>query len=219
MFVKRFENTPISSNCFVIYTEDNGNCIVVDPGTEDCSNVLPFLDEHNLNVEYCFLTHEHIDHAAGLKILHDNYNFKVICSTVCAAHLNDTKYNLSAIIDQFTPLDNLPQANISFDDFLDLPWQDTVLHFYVTPGHSRGSSIMVVDGELVAGDNLIKGARTKANFFGGSKNDLLESLNKILDRYGEKEMMVHCGHFESCMMKEIKPEIENQIEFLKNKLN
>lgn len=218
MFVKRFENAPISSNCFVIFSEGNGTCIVVDPGTVNCSNIIPFLEKHKLDVEYCFLTHEHIDHTAGLKFLRDKYNFRLVCSSICAAHLNDTKYNLSAIIDQFTPIDYLPKADISFDDYLDLQWQNTVLHCYVMPGHSQGSAIMVVDDELIVGDNLIKGARTKANFFGGSKKELLKTMNRILGIYGDGKMMVHCGHFKSCSMTDIKPEIENQIKLLKDKI-
>lgn len=218
MLVQRFENTPISSNSFVIYPENGHECIVVDPGTEDCSNILPFLNEHGLNVEYCFLTHEHIDHIVGLKLLKKKYGCKVICSKNCADHLNDIKYNLSDIIDQFSPHQHFPTVDISFDDIIELPWQNTVLQFYVMLGHSRGSAIMIVDNELIMGDNLMKGARTKANFFGGSKKDLLTTLITILDKYGDKDLTVHCGHFESCSMREIKLEIENQIKFLKKKV-
>jgi glyoxylase-like metal-dependent hydrolase (beta-lactamase superfamily II) len=218
MLVQRFENTPISSNCFVIYPEKGRECIVVDPGTENCNNILPFLNEHGLNVEYCFLTHEHIDHIVGLKLLKEKYGCKVVCSKNCADHLNDIKYNLSDIIDQFLPHQSFPGVDISFDDCLELSWQNSILQFFVMLGHSRGSAIMVVDNELIIGDNLIKGARTKANFFGGSKKDLLATLITVLDKYGDKDLMVHCGHFESCSMKDIKPEIESQIEFLKNKI-
>lgn len=218
MLVQRFENTPISSNCFVIYPENGHECIVVDPGTEDCSNILPFLNDHDLNVEYCFLTHEHIDHIVGLKLLKEKFGCKVVCSKNCADHLNDIKYNLSDIIDQFSPHQYFPAVDITFDDYTELPWQNTVLKFHVMLGHSQGSSILAIDNELIIGDNLIKGARTKANFFGGSKKDLLATLENILNRYGDKDLMVHCGHFESCSMKKIKPEIESQIEFLKKRL-
>lgn len=218
MFVRRFENTPISSNSFIIYDEKDKRCLVVDPGTEDCSNIIPFLDKHNLNVEYCFLTHEHIDHIVGLKLLKDKYDCKVVCSINCAANLNDTKYNLSEFEERFEPINSFPTADVTFDSHLVLNWHNMELKMYVMLGHSRGSSIMLVGGDLFIGDNLIKGMRTKANYFGGSKEDLLASLETVLERYGNSDLIVRSGHFDSCPMAEIRPEIEEQIAFLKRKL-
>ena len=218
MFVRRFENTPISSNCFVIYTGKDKGCLVIDPGTEDCSNIIPFLDQHSLNVEYCFLTHEHIDHAIGLKLLKDKYDCKVICSTNCAAYLNDTKYNLSEFEERFEPISSFPTADVTFDSHLVFNWHDMELKMDVMLGHSRGSSIMLAGKDLFIGDNLIKGMRTKANYFGGSKEDLLVSLETLLERLGDSDLIVHSGHFDSCPLAEIKPEIEEQIAFLKRKL-
>lgn len=218
MFVRRFENTPISSNCFVIYTETDKGCLVIDPGTEDCSNIIPFLDEHSLNVEYCFLTHEHIDHIVGLKLLKKKYDCKVVCSTNCAANLNDTKYNLSEFEERFEPISSFPTADITFDSHLVFNWHNMEMKMSVMLGHSRGSAMMLIGNNLFIGDNLIKGIRTKANYFGGSKKDLLVSLETLNEHYGHSDLIVHCGHFESCPMAVFKPEIEEQIVFLKRKL-
>lgn len=218
MRIQRFNNSPIDSNCFVISSEFDGSCIVVDPGTEDCSNIFPFLETNCLKVEYCFLTHEHIDHIVGMKALKEKTGCYVVCSSVCAGFLNDTKYNLSEFEERFEPTNSFPAADITFDSPLLIKWHDLDMKMSVMPGHSRGSAMMLIGKDLFVGDNLIKGLKTKANYFGGSKKDLLISLENIVERYGDLDLTVHCGHFESCPMAVIKPEIEEQIVFLKRKL-
>lgn len=218
MTIQRFNNSPIDSNCFVIYSDYDSSCIVIDPGTEDCSNIFPFLETNGLKVEFCFLTHEHIDHITGLKTLKEKTGCQVVCSSVCAGYLNDTKYNLSEFEERFEPTNSFPTADITFDSMLNIKWLDMEMKVSVMPGHSRGSAMMLIGNDLFVGDNLIKGIKTKANYFGGSKRSLLSSLENLIERYGNSDLTVHCGHFESCSMEELKPEIEEQIVFLKKKL-
>lgn len=218
MQVQRLINSPIDSNCFLIVNESGNSCVVIDPGTEDCSNIFPFLEKQGLQVDYCFLTHEHIDHIVGLKALKEKTACQVVCSSVCADCLNDTKYNLSEFEERFVPTNSFPMADITFDNHLEIKWNGLDLRMSVMPGHSRGSACLLVNNNLFIGDNLIKGIRTKANYFGGSKKDLLISLESILKQYGSSDLTVHCGHFDSCPMADIKQEIEEQIVFLKRKL-
>lgn len=218
MKVRRFINSPIDSNCFILSNDGYSSCIVIDPGTEDCNNIFPYLEANGLEVEYCFLTHEHIDHIVGLKTLKEKTGCQIVCSSVCAVYLNDIKYNLSEFEERFEPNSSFPEADITFDSYLVLKWQDVDLEMSVMPGHSRGSSYLLAGKDLFIGDNLIKGIRTKANYFGGSKESLLTSLEAVLERYGGLDMIVHSGHFDSCPMAEVKIEIEEQIALLKRKL-
>lgn len=39
------QNQPIDSNCFVVYNDLNSSCIIIDPGTEDCNELLLFLEK------------------------------------------------------------------------------------------------------------------------------------------------------------------------------
>jgi glyoxylase-like metal-dependent hydrolase (beta-lactamase superfamily II) len=218
IIIHRFINNPIDSNCFVISNEYDKNCVIIDPGTEDCSNILPFLEAYGLEVEYCFLTHEHIDHIVGMKTLKEKTGCQVVCSSVCAGYLNDTKYNLSEFEERFEPTNLFPMADITFDSNLELKWHDIELKMSVMPGHSRGSAGLLIGKDLFVGDNLIKGIRTKANYFGGSKKDLLVTLEKLIKCYGNSDLTVHCGHFDSSPLSEMTLEIEEQIVFLKRKM-
>lgn len=42
LIVNTIKNYPIDSNCFVLYTNYNSDCIVIDPGTESCKELLFF---------------------------------------------------------------------------------------------------------------------------------------------------------------------------------
>lgn len=218
MIVNRFINSPVDSNCFVLSGDVDNSCIVVDPGTEDCSNIIEFINGQHLNVVYVFVTHEHIDHIFGLKTLKDKYDCKVICSSLCAGYLNNTRYNLSRMAERFFPCDNFPEADITFDEHLVLKWQNNDVHLYKMVGHSEGSAIMFIDNHMFVGDTMIKAYRTTTTLPGGSKIDLVATLERIFKEFDDPKIMVHFGHFASCEMVGLRPEIKSQISFLKEKL-
>ena len=73
--VKRIKNNPIDSNCYVIYDKALGDdCIIVDPGSEDNSNLYDLLNSENLYPQYIILTHEHFDHCWGVDLLVEKYH-------------------------------------------------------------------------------------------------------------------------------------------------
>ena len=80
VFIERILNKPIDSNCFVIHALGKHSCIIIDPGTEDCEDLIRFLKSKYLIPEYIFLTHEHFDHIWGIKKLKETYSCKLICS-------------------------------------------------------------------------------------------------------------------------------------------
>lgn len=73
----------MTSNCYIISQENYNGCIVIDPGTEDCKEIIEYFETRNLEPEYIFLTHEHSDHTWGCNTLIDKYNAKVVTSNEC----------------------------------------------------------------------------------------------------------------------------------------
>ena len=218
MEVYRLINQPVDSNCFVIIGELDNTCIVVDPGTEDCKNLFSLLNKYNLEVKYVYITHEHIDHIIGCVTLKQQYNYKLICSDQCASLLNNSRYNLSRIAEQFTEKTSFPVADIVFSDKLMINWQNCSIYFYKMLGHSEGSSMAQIGNEIFVGDTIIKAYKTVTTLPGGSKKNLLFSLERLLINFDNPDMIVNFGHFESCTMMELIPEIKEQISYLKGKL-
>jgi len=98
--VKQIINTPIDSNCFVIYDKEKGdNCIIVDPGSEDNSHLYELLKSEELNPQYIVLTHEHFDHCWGVNQLVEKYHLPIVCSQLCAEAIKHEKRNCSVFYD------------------------------------------------------------------------------------------------------------------------
>ena len=222
MQVHRLINHPIDSNCFVLEGDIDNRCIVIDPGTEDCVELFAFLDERKLTVQYIFLTHEHIDHIIGCKALKERYpEAQLICSDLCAAHLNDTRYNLSRFAEQFTPRDSFPEADLVYSEELNVEWQGVNARFFKAMGHSQGSSHALVNNCLFVGDTYIFQYKTTTTLPGSSKRELVKAFESLIGMQESDAITVYPGHFGSCsisdMRKEILPQLANLRRLLEKK--
>jgi glyoxylase-like metal-dependent hydrolase (beta-lactamase superfamily II) len=216
MQVHRIINSPVDSNCFVLVGDIDNNCIVIDPGTEDCRELLAFLDNRCLQVQYVFLTHEHIDHIIGCKTLKEHYpKAKLICSDLCAQNLNNTRINLSRFAEQFTPRDGFPEPELTYSNRLSLEWQGEQAVFFKAMGHSQGSSHALIGNCLFVGDTFICKYKTTTTLPGSSKKDLVLTFKYLLQNGYGKAAIVFPGHFGSCSPEEMKKEVEPQIENIK----
>lgn len=205
MVIDRIINNPIDSNSFVIYKEGNTGCIVVDPGTSDCSDLLLFLDNHRLKPEYIFLTHEHFDHIWGVNRLKEIYYCKTICSRNCAEKIVDIKKNMSVFFNQ-TGFKSYP-ADILIENIeYSLTWEGLKFEFIVSKGHTEGSMCIYGGSRLFSGDTIIKDHKTVVKFPGGNKGDLQKSLNLIFSKFEGQNVCVCPGHGECFNLNEITSE-------------
>lgn len=212
MQVYHIFNKPVDSTCWVVVGDVDKKCIVIDPGTEDCRELLALLDEHQLKVQYIFLTHEHIDHIIGCKVLKERYDCQLICSDACAENLNNTRFNLSRLAEYFTPRDKFPLPDITYTDVLTLCWNGTKVVLSKLLGHSLGSSLVQIGKCLFVGDTFIHGFKTTTTLPGSSKPDLVKSFERLLNDFTDDEIVVYPGHFDTCSLQEMKREILPQLE-------
>ena len=217
MQIHRIVNSPVDSNCFVLIGDIDNNCIVIDPGTEDCLDLLAFLDSRRLQVQYVFLTHEHIDHIIGCKTLKEHYpKAKLICSDLCAQNLNNTRINLSRFAEQFTPRDGFPEPELTYSDRLSLKWQGEQAVFFKAMGHSQGSSHALIGNCLFVGDTYIYQYKTTTTLPGASKSELVKTIESLLNDFQDETIVVYPGHFTACSLNEMKNEIEPQLANIKS---
>ena len=207
--IERIINLPINSNCFVIYKSGFSNCIILDPGSKDCSAIINFINSKNLIPEYIILTHEHFDHIWGVNELKSIYNLKIISSKLCNEKIVNRRKNLSIFYDQVGF--NSCKSDILTEDINNkLIWNDHLLEFINTPGHSEGSICVYTENVLFTGDTLIKNKVTVTKLPGGSKEKLSFSLNMLITRFAEKKPLVFPGHGDSFSFNEI---VENRLSF------
>lgn len=201
--VKKFINEPINSNCFVIYNpETRGNCLVVDPGSRNAEALLAFLAAKNIVPEYIIITHEHFDHIAGVNLLKDTFNSKIICTEKCSEKIVDKKKNMSLFFDQ-VGFETYP-ADITVEQLdYQLHWQDITIKFILTPGHTDCCMTLSMNNELFVGDLMIKGEKTVTKLPTGNRQELIKSLNLLLDKYAAKNVKVYSGHGENFYLNQV----------------
>jgi hydroxyacylglutathione hydrolase len=201
-FVEQIINNPINSNCFIVYTAKNSSCVIIDPGTEDCKEVLNFLKQKKLIPEYIFLTHEHFDHIWGVNKLKEMFSCKLVCSAICAENIINKKKNLSVFYNQIGF--ETCQADVILKDPLSvIHWNSYVINFYWSPGHSDASICIYINGLLFTGDTIIKNEKTVIKLPSGSKIKLIKTIDDLKNNFFGKKIFIHAGHGSSFWFDEI----------------
>jgi hydroxyacylglutathione hydrolase len=202
VFVEKIVNSPINSNCFIIYQANCSSCIIVDPGSKDSFEIIAFITKNNLIPEFVILTHVHFDHVWGVNELKSKYDIKIIGSQLCSTKIVDSKKNMSLFYDQIgfetCPCDITIESieNILF-------WNDVKIDFISTPGHTDCSISFTISDKIFVGDLIIPGFKTVTKLPGGNKKDLLCSLNAIETLYKERNLKAYPGHGDVFMLDEI----------------
>lgn len=178
--VHKIPNTPIASNCFVVYGKEVGrDCIIVDPGSDNNRSLYAFIDCERLLPRFIILTHEHFDHCWGADRLREKYpQTKLICSTSCSMAIQQRKTNYSVFFSQ--PGFDLRPADVTTEDLgWSLLWHSKKILFYKAQGHSFSGVLFRVGNWLFTGDELIKDVITVTKLKTSSKGKLKDSLELL----------------------------------------
>ena len=203
MKIARFETCYWQSNMYLII--DNGHCIIIDPC--EIAQAKDILYENNLILDYAFLTHEHCDHLTGADWAR-SVGAKIICSHTCAQKIKDPRlnaaryYNDSSQVQKKLKGTDVPisedfvcQADIYFDSTLALEWENHIVNFVMTPGHSSGSMCILFDSNILfAGDSLLENEPTNTRFPSGSRRQFEEITLPWIITLNENTT-VYPGHF------------------------
>lgn len=196
LVLKQIENTPITSNCFVLFDKAVGNnCIVIDPGSEDNVHLYQYLEEEVLMPEYIILTHEHFDHSWGVNDLRETYpSVKLVCSGICSEAIQNRKKNYSVFNKQ--PGFVIKPADIVLEDAgWSVLWNGYQIRFEPAQGHSAAGIVFFVGQHVFTGDTLIKDIKTVTKLKTASKERLVDSI-AMLEKEKGKNLIICPGHGE-----------------------
>lgn len=201
LLIKKVVNNPIDSNSYIIYKRNVDSCIIIDPGTDSCQELIVFFKENLIRPEYILLTHEHFDHIWGVNKLKEIYNCKIVSTKRCSEKIVNKKKNMSLFYDQ-VGFETYP-SDIIIKNSSVLNWFDTCIEFIETEGHTDSSVCVVIDNNLFTGDTIIKGHKTVTKLPSGSHDALVRSLNTIFSKFIDKSITIFPGHKEIFNLQEI----------------
>jgi hydroxyacylglutathione hydrolase len=186
-------------NCTIVGDPASREAIVIDPGDE-VSRILELLGRHRLTVKAIVSTHAHIDHVGGLAKLQRMTGAPVLMhrEDLPLYHAMDVQAAfLGVVTPELTQVDHLLKEGDS------LRWglfEAKVIH---TPGHTPGSVCLYLPNvgvnltlptpRLFAGDTLFAGSIGRTDLWGGSMEQIMDSLRGKLMELPE-HTVVHPGH-------------------------
>lgn len=192
--VQQIINTPVPSNCFVVYDKAVGkDCVVVDPGSKSDEGLFSFIEQNGLTPQCIILTHEHFDHCWGVNELVARYNIPIICSEACSEAIRSEKRNCSVFYDNkerfVITTKTISVESLDYVLFLN----GLKFCFFSSPGHTEASICFTSGNYLFTGDTLIYGVKTVTKLPTGSLDKLNKTLSYI-DLFKGKNYTVCAGH-------------------------
>jgi len=165
MFVKMFTVGMLAANCFLVADTVSHEALIIDPGFDresEAKTVLKQIELNSLEVKYIVNTHGHPDHNGGNRIL------KAFTKAPILIH----EYDAPMLVN--------PPADRRLHDGDLIEIGSIKLRVIHTPGHSRGSIILLGADAVFSGDTLFAGSIGRYDLPGGSLQDIKNSLKKFL---------------------------------------
>ena len=195
--IKSFCFNPFRENSYLLWNEEGGECVVVDPGCYDEAEtgVLEvFVISHRLTLKAIWLTHGHFDHIFGVAHLSRKYSVPVYMSPKDRMILKrDPGYALGV---------GLKAPDVSFEtvDLADGQILDMSFKVISTPGHTPGGVCFYSEADkiLLSGDTLFAGAIGRTDLDGGDYDkEIVGIMEKLMLLPGDVEVYPGHGHVTS----------------------
>ena len=185
---------------YVVSDPATGAAAVIDPvldfdmksgstGTESADQVLAYLREHQLQVQWILETHAHADHLSAARYLQQQAGGRI----AIGEHIRDVQavfkklYNLER---NFLP--DGSQFDHLFQDGETFRIGEVEATALLVPGHTPADMAYLVDGAVFVGDTLFMPdvGTARADFPGGDAHTLYRSIHRILALPPETRMYV-----------------------------
>lgn len=183
------------TNCYLVADEATKAAFIIDPAG-DLEQIKNTIDEKAYDLKYIILTHGHGDHIGAVEGLKEAYDAVLLVHEEDAEMLRDHQLNLTFRMGEKIEI----EADQTFRHNETLMVGDLELKFLHTPGHTKGSSCVLVNDTLFSGDTLFLNSIGRTDLYGGDRRQIIESIkNKLLVL--PEETKVYPGHGQGTSIK------------------
>jgi glyoxylase-like metal-dependent hydrolase (beta-lactamase superfamily II) len=189
--------TPFQQNCTLLWDEETGAGVVVDPGG-DVPRILDAVGQTGMRPERILLTHGHIDHAGGAAALRDALRDEFGSVPVEGPDGRDA-FLLDGLADQGRAYGMADARPVTPDRWLAegdaVAFGSHRMRVLFAPGHTPGHVVFVHDEARLAlvGDVLFQGSIGRTDFPYGDPAALLDAIRDKLLPLGD-DVAFLCGH-------------------------
>ncbi len=175
----------VATNCYIFYDENTMEGAVIDPG-DNAKAILKTIEDEKIKLKYVLLTHGHFDHILAV---HDVVNAtcaKLVCNKDDLWLLTkDAMGEFKPFVKNFkeTPVD------IEAEDGTEIKVGGLTAKYIATPGHTPGSSVILVGDVMFTGDTLFRRECGRCDLAGGDFPTILRSLKKLYDMEGDYKVL------------------------------
>lgn len=156
--------------CYVIADEETDEAAVIDPSW-DLEEIFDALKRNGWTAKYVINTHSHFDHVLGNEQVAKVTGAKII------------QHDASQL-----------EKDLTVSDGDTIAIGNTKLRVVHTPGHSKDSICLILEGQLVfTGDTLFVGACGRVDLPGSDPKEMYHSLLEKVGKLDEK-LVVYPGH-------------------------
>ncbi len=159
---------------------------------EEVNVIQSFLEKNELTLTKILLTHAHLDHIFGLKLILDEYDVPFYL------HKEELPVyeNAEAVASGYGVSLSLPQKKYELiSETETIPFGNQELEIRFAPGHSPGSICFYSekDGFVISGDVLFQNSIGRTDLPGGDTSTLLKSVQTQLFTLPD-DTKVYSGH-------------------------
>ena len=185
--------TAFQQNCTLMWDEESSKGVIVDPGG-DVDRIEGTIKETGMTPEAIWLTHGHIDHAAGAMDLKDKLGIDII-----GPHKDDIP--LLEGLEKQAQMFGLEGAvrNCTPDRWLEegetVSFSSHTFEIFHCPGHAPGHVVFYNAAAKFAhvGDVLFSGSIGRTDLPGGNHEALIDSIKSKLMKWPDDVQFI-CGH-------------------------
>lgn len=192
MLIKQIINSVFNSNSYILYSENDINCWIVDCG--DIDPLADWINKQKKKLVGIFITHTHFDHIYGLNqivalfpdcIVYTSLNGK---EGLFSSKLNLSRYNCTNFTYKF---DNI--SILSENDQIIL-FKKIKINVIETPGHDWSCLTYQCGKHIFTGDSFLPDYKVLTKFSKGDKTLADISLINIKEMINSGAENVYPGH-------------------------